>query len=162
MNFLNKLIKGITDYGTILGEIALALVMLIIVANVIVRIFGGILAGTYDLIEIVIVVCAAFALVSTEFYKRHTTVDMLTTLMPKRVQLHLDNGNNLISFVYWGIIMVTSAKITLEKAAIGEVTDLLKVSLIPFRTLWVIGLFLICIIIIYNTKNNFIELWRKK
>jgi TRAP-type C4-dicarboxylate transport system permease small subunit len=162
MKFFDKLIEGTDKYGTVLGASALTIVMMIIVANVIVRTFGGILAGTYDLIEITIVVCIAFALASTEKNKRHTVVDMLTIHLPKKLQLHIENFNNLISFIFWGAIAISSAIITYEKALKGEYTDLLRISLIPFRTFWVIGLTLICIIIIYNTRNNIIELWRKK
>jgi TRAP-type C4-dicarboxylate transport system permease small subunit len=162
MNIFNKLIEGIDKYGTIIGSAALTIVMLIITANVIVRIFGGILAGTYDLIEITIVICIVFALASTERHKRHTFIDMLTMHFPKKVQLNIENFNNLISFVFWGVICVSSAIVTYEKAQKGEYTDLLRISIIPFRTFWVIGLGIICIMIIWNTKNNILELWRKK
>ncbi|MBN2401768.1 MAG: TRAP transporter small permease subunit [Spirochaetes bacterium] len=162
MNFFNKLIERVVGYGTNTGALALTTVMLIIVINVIFRIFGGIVAGTYDLIEITIVITAAFAVASTEFHKRHTLVDMLTMHLKKRVQLHLENLSNVISFFYWIIIAASTLILTIKKAAVGEVTDLLRISIIPFRGLWILGLVLVCIVIIYNTKNNVIELRRKK
>jgi hypothetical protein len=44
-----------------------------------------------------------------------------------------------------------TAKITVEKAALGEKTDLLKISIIPFRVVWLIGLILVVLLVVLNT-----------
>jgi TRAP-type C4-dicarboxylate transport system permease small subunit len=147
--------RRLIGYGTNVGAVALAGTMMIIVANVIYRAFGGVIVGTYDLVEITIVIVAAFSIADTELHKRHTSVDAVTTHLSERAQFRMENGCNLISFCYWGIIAWGSAKLTIEKAQLGEVTELLKISIIPFRAFWVFGLILICLVIIYNCYCNF-------
>jgi TRAP-type C4-dicarboxylate transport system permease small subunit len=155
VSFIDTAMRRLIGYGTNIGAVALATVMFIIVANVIYRAFGGVIVGTYDLVEITIVIVAAFSIADTEIHKRHTSVDMVTNLLSEGAQLHVENGCNLISFLYWGIIAWGSAKLTIEKAQLGEVTELLRISIIPFRALWVFGLILICMVIVYNIYCNF-------
>jgi len=154
LNLFEKLIKRSVGYGTNTGAVFLVAVMLIICANVIFRIFGRVIPGTYDLIEIMIVVVAGFALSDTEIHHRQTNVDMVTIHLPKKIRLWLENACNLIGWVYWAVIAWASVGITIDKAAKGEATDLLKISVIPFRVVWVFGLILICLVIIYNTSKN--------
>jgi TRAP-type C4-dicarboxylate transport system permease small subunit len=158
MNLYDKIMQGIIGFGMVIGSFALAAVMLIIMSNVIYRAFGGIIAGTYDLVEITVIIVAAFSIAGTELHNRHTTVDMITRLFKEKVQLWLENGCNLVSFVYWSVIALSSAKIALEKAEIGEVTEFIHISIIPFRILWVYGLVLICLVIIYNIYRNLLRL----
>jgi TRAP-type C4-dicarboxylate transport system permease small subunit len=77
MNLYDKIMDRVVTYTTYIGTVALAVVMLIITANVFYRLTGGVIAGTYDLIETVVVCVAAFALPNCELAKKHTNVDML-------------------------------------------------------------------------------------
>lgn len=152
--------KHIVYYPTYFGTVALAAVMFIVVGNVFWRIFGRVIPGTYDLVETVTVVVAAFALVNTEYERKHTNVDMLITLFKKKTQIWLDQLCNCISFVYWMTICYATIRVTIDKARVGENTDLLKISIVPFRALWSFALFLMAIIVIYNIYRNFRELRR--
>lgn len=158
MNLFEKLIKHTVSYGTNIGAVFLVAVMSIICSNVIYRIFGGIIPGTYELVEILIVVVAGFALSDTEIHHRQTSVDMVTNHLPKKTKLWLENGCNLIGFVYWAVIAWASVILTMDKSAKGEATELLEISIIPFRVIWVFGLILVCFVILYNMFKNFKEL----
>jgi TRAP-type C4-dicarboxylate transport system permease small subunit len=160
MNLYDKIMKWVTEYTTYIGTVALFAVMMIIVSNVFYRMFGGVIAGTYDLVETVTVLVASFALVNCEYEKRQTTVDMLTTLMKDKPRIKLEQFCNCISFVYWVIICYATVRVTIDKAIVGEVTDLLKVSIIPFRAVWSFALFLMAAIVIYNIYRNIRELRR--
>ena len=160
MNLYDKIMDRIVHYSTYIGTFALAAVMLIIVANVIYRVFGGVIAGTYDLVETITVLVASFALTNTELAKKHTNVDMLIVLMKDKPKIWLEQLCNVISFVYWLTIAWATIRVTIDKAAVGETTDLLKVSIIPFRGIWSFALVLMAFIVIYNIYRNFRELRR--
>ena len=160
MNLYDKITNWLVTYGTYIGTAALVAVMLIVTANVIYRIFGGVIAGTYDLIEIIIVLVGAFSLANCELYKGQTNVDMLITHLKKRPRIWLDQFCNLISVAYWITIACATIWVTIDKAAVGEVTDLLKISTIPFRGTWSFGLVLMAFIVVYNIYRNFRELRR--
>lgn len=160
MNLYDKIMHKLIDYATYIGTCALVVVMLIIVANVIYRLLGGVIAGTYDLVETVTVLVASFALTNCEYARKHTSVDMLTIRMKDRPRIWLDQFNNIISFVYWFTICYATVRVTIDKARVGEVTDLLKVSIVPFRVVWSFALGLMVLIVIYNIYRNFKELRR--
>jgi TRAP-type C4-dicarboxylate transport system permease small subunit len=160
MNVLDKIMEKTVDYSTYIGTLALAAVMMIIVANVILRVFGGIIAGTYDLVETITVLVASFALTNCEMAKKHTNVDMLIVLMKDKPRIWLEQFCNLISLAYWITIAYATIRVTIDKAAIGESTDLLKVSIIPFRGIWSFALVLMAVLVIYNIYRNFRELRR--
>jgi TRAP-type C4-dicarboxylate transport system permease small subunit len=158
MNLFGKGVNGSVSWGTNIGAVFLIAIMFVICSNVVFRMFGAVIPGTYELVEVMVVIVAGFALSDTEIHHRHTNVDMVTTHLPKKIRLWLENACHLVSFVFWGLIAWASAGIMMDKAAKGEATDLLKISVIPFRAVWVIGLILICLVIIYNIFKNCGEL----
>jgi TRAP-type C4-dicarboxylate transport system permease small subunit len=162
VDLFEKLIHRSVGLGTNTGAAFLIAIMFIICSNVVFRIFGDVIPGTYELVEIMVVIVAGFALSDTEIHHRQTNVDMVTILLPKRIKLWIENACNLISWVYWAVIAWASASLMIDKAAKGEATDLLKISVIPFRVIWVVGLILICLVIVYNTSKNCRELGRGK
>jgi TRAP-type C4-dicarboxylate transport system permease small subunit len=160
MNLIDRIMHEVVNYCTYIGTLALASVMLIIVSNVIYRALGGALPGTYDLVETVTVVVAAFALTSTELAKKHTNVDALISHMKEKPRIWLEQFCDLISFFYWLTICWATVRVTIDKAKVGEVTDMLKVSIVPFRVGWCFALFLMALIVVYNVYRNFRELTR--
>lgn len=158
MNLFERLIKRTIHYGTNTGGLFLVAIMLMVCSNVVFRIFAGVIPGTYELVEILIVVVAGFALSDTEIHHRQTRVDMVTSHLPKNMKRWLENVSYLISLVYWAIIAWASLNITIDKAAKGETTDVLNISIIPFRVIWILGLVLICLVIIYHLSKNSKEL----
>jgi len=162
MNLFEKLIKGTVNYGTNFGAVFLVAVMLLITINVIYRIFSGVIPGQYELVEIMIVVVAGFAICNTEIHRRQTSVDMVTMHLPRKSKLWLENVCNLIGLVFWALVARETIRLTMDKAAKGEHTDLLQVPIIPTRVIWVIALILVCVVIIYNIIKNFKELGRKE
>jgi len=162
MNIFEKLIKGTTNFTTNIGVVFLVAVMLLITINVIYRIFAGVIPGQYELVEIMIVVVAGFAICNTEIHRRQTSVDMVTMHLPRKSKLWLENVCNLIGLVFWALVARETIRLTMDKAAKGEHTDLLQVPIIPTRVIWVIALILVCVVIIYNIIKNFKELGRKE
>ena len=162
MNIFEKLIKGTTNFTTNIGVVFLVAVMLLITINVIYRIFAGVIPGQYELVEIMIVVVAGFAICDTEIHHRQTSVDMVTMRLPRKSKLWLENGCNLIGLVFWALVARETIRLTMDKAAKGEHTDLLQIPIIPTRVIWVVALILVCVIILHNIFKNFKELGRKE
>lgn len=162
MNIFEKLIKGTTNFTTNIGALFLVAVMLLICINVMYRIFARVIPGQYELVEIMIVVVAGFAICDTEIHRGQTSVDMVTMRLPRKSKMWLENGCNLIALVFWALVARETIRLTMDKAAKGEHTDLLQIPIIPTRVIWVVALILVCVIIIHNILNNFKELGRKE
>jgi TRAP-type C4-dicarboxylate transport system permease small subunit len=139
------------------GAFFLISVVVIMCANVVYRAIGGIIPGSFDLVEVLMVPAIGFALVTVELKRRHTVVDMVTAHLPKNLQSWLAISVTVIGLLYWAAICWASWKMLLRKMATGEETQLLKVSVIPFRAIWVFALAWICVVIVANLSKMITE-----
>jgi TRAP-type C4-dicarboxylate transport system permease small subunit len=150
MKYLELVVKHVSVIGRNIGAVFLLAVVTIMCANVAYRAIGGIIPGTFDLVELLIVPAIGFALVTVEYQRRHTVVDMIVTLLPARARSWLDLIVSIISIFYWAALCWASYKMLLRKMATGEATQLLQLSVIPYRMVWVFTLAWICIVIIHS------------
>lgn len=162
MRYFKLVLKGITILERNIGAVCLIAVMAIICANVAYRVIGGVIPGAFDLVELLIIPAVAFALVTVELAKRHTVVDMITTHLPKKVRLCVEICVTAISLLYWMAICWASWVMMLRKMATGEETQLLKVSVIPFRAIWIFALVWLCGVIVLNIGKLFKEIGEQK
>jgi TRAP-type C4-dicarboxylate transport system permease small subunit len=122
-----------------LGAAFLTGMMSLVVANIIFRLCGSVIPGSYEISELMVVVVAAFALGYAALYKSHVVVKIVVSRFPQRTQAILEALMSLISLGTWAVITWASVNILAEKWLI-ERTELLWVPFLPFRFVFVFGL----------------------
>jgi TRAP-type C4-dicarboxylate transport system permease small subunit len=157
MRYVQLVIKGVTILGRNIGAAFLLSVAMIMCANVAYRAIGGIIPGTFDLVELLIIPAVGFALVTVEHQKRHTVVDMITTHLPARLRSWLEIVVSMVCLFYWAALCWAGWKMLLRKMATGETTQLLHASVTPFRAVWVFTLAWVCVVIIWNVSKTIKE-----
>jgi TRAP-type C4-dicarboxylate transport system permease small subunit len=145
-NIVDRLVRAFTFFGAF----CLVGLMCLIVANVIVRPFGQVIMGTYELSELIIVITVSFALVFTALKKGHIAVDAITSRLPNRAQQILRCFSSFFFLSIIVLIAYTNFNFTRKVLLGGEETDLLKVPFLPFRLLWVLGLIFFCLVLFIN------------
>lgn len=144
MESINRFVRSISKFGTVIGGIFLFITAFLIVANVVARRFGVSIAGTYELVVLFIVIPVAFALFQTTLDDAHVTVKFLRKSLSPRAQLILGKGVWLVTLLGWGLITWASIDITLEKWT-RESSEILVVPYLPFRLIWIFALIVLCI-----------------
>jgi TRAP-type C4-dicarboxylate transport system permease small subunit len=162
MKYFWRILNRISILERNMGAVCLTAVMVIICANVAYRVIGGIIPGTFDLVELLIVPAVGFALVTVELAKRHTIVDMVTTHLPTKVRSWVEICVTIIALFYWTVICWATWGMLLKKMATGEHTQLLQVSVIPFRIIWIFALVWLCGVIVLNIGKLFKEIGEQK
>ena len=162
MKYFVRILNRISILERNAGAFFMLGVVIVMSANVVYRAFGGIIPGTFDLVELLIIPAIGFALVTVELQRRHIAVDMVTTHLPKKLQSWMGISVTLIGLLYWAAICWASWKMLLKKMVTGEHTQLLQVSVIPFRVIWVFALAWVCVMIILNLSKMFKEVGGKK
>lgn len=162
MKHIQYIVNGVCVLGRNIGAAFLLGVVTIMCANVAYRAIGGIIPGTFDLVELLIVPAIGFALVTVEYQRRHTVVDMITTHLPAGVRSWLEVVVSIISLFYWAALCWAGWKMLLRKMATGETTQLLQLSVIPYRIVWVFTLGWICVVIIWNVSKIIKEIGGEK
>ena len=146
----NKSGRGIM----IISAIFLLSTMVLTVANVLARVFGRVIAGTYELTVVLIVVVAATALGYAALQKSHVVVDVITARFPKRVQGIINSCTSALALILWGVITWQSISILIQRWS-DEDTELLHVPYYPFRILWIVGLVFLCLVLVKNIIEEF-------
>jgi TRAP-type transport system small permease protein len=156
VKYLEKFFYQITNIGAFVACIALLATMVITVSNIIYRMSGYVIIGTYDLTELLIVVFVGFSIAYTVLTKGHVSVRVIVELFSKRSQNFFKGFTLILGFLFWALTVWSSTELAIEKAALGEKTDILSISYIPFRWFFIFGLFLVSI----NLLLDFVKLVR--
>jgi TRAP-type C4-dicarboxylate transport system permease small subunit len=156
---VENVFRRINEGGMTLGAFFLLAMMTTVVANVIYRFFGHVIVGSYELVELMILVTVSFALGYTAQKKSHVVINILITRFPSRVQSTLEAIMSFISLATWGIIAWASANILIERW-LRERTEMLDIPYLPFRFIWLFGLILLCLVYmlwIYKSSNEAVK-----
>jgi len=141
--FFRRLSSG----GVAIGAAFLTGMMVLIVANIIYRLFGHVIPGSYEISTLMIVVAVAFALGYAAVHNSHIVVKIVVTRLPQRWQSILGVLMSLISLATWAVIAFASYNV-LSQRWLTEMTDLLDIPYLPFRMIFVLGLAILCLIYI--------------
>ena len=151
MDRFTKILQRVIVICTAIGSIFLAGIMAIIVASIIVRVFGKVVPGSFETIELMIVVSIAFALPYCGIHKGHVSVDLILNKFSERTRNIINVFNHLVSMLFWGALGVVACSIAFEKGWF-EITDYFRLSYMPFRIVFGLGM-------IFLALNFFVEMY---
>jgi len=107
------------------------------------------------LVELLIVPAVGFALVLVEYQQQNTVVDMVTIHLKPKLRSGLETLMSIISLLYWTALCWVSLMMLFKKMATGEHTQLLQLSVTPFRAIWTFALAGVCVVIVRNLISKF-------
>jgi TRAP-type C4-dicarboxylate transport system permease small subunit len=139
--FFRRLSSG----GMAIGAAFLTGMMVLIVANIIYRLFGHVIPGSYEISTLMIVVAVAFALGYAAVHKSHIVVKIVVARFSQRWQAIIEVLMSLISLATWAVIAWASYNV-LSQRWLTEMTDLLDIPYLPFRIIFVVGLAILSLV----------------
>lgn len=145
MGYFPNIVRRISGIGTALGAASLVGMMILIVANIIYRLTGHVITGSYELSELLIVVTVAFALGYAALQKSHVEVKIVVSRFPQRWQAILEAFTSFLSMGTWAVIAWASSLILSERW-LSEESEMLLVPFLPFRLVLLFGLILISLV----------------
>ncbi|MBA7658421.1 hypothetical protein ES703_66372 [subsurface metagenome] len=160
MDYLANIVRRMGGWGMALGAAFLVGMMVLIVASVIYRLSGHVIAGSYELSELMIVVAVAFALGYAALKKSHVVVKIVVSRFPRRAQAIVEAFMSLISLATWALI-AWAGFLILSERWLTEETDLLDVPYLPFRFVFLLGLLLFCLVYLIDLFRALIQAVRK-
>jgi TRAP-type C4-dicarboxylate transport system permease small subunit len=147
MNRFERYANKLIITGVVIGGSFLTGMLLLIVANVIYRFTGSVIAGTYESVELMAVVVVIFALVYSATEKSDVVIDILVHRLSQRARLILSTITLFLTLGTWAIITWASMGVLVENW-LNEKTSMLSIPYLPFRFVWVFGLSLLCLVIL--------------
>ncbi len=154
MEILERIIRKIGIVGTVCGVVVLSAIALIISITVVGRAMHVAFAGTFDLVETLVVVTVSFALVYGQLEDHHIRADLAIERLRGRVKAAIECFLGILAFIYWAALLWAGWIIMLEKWGAGEATDILGVPVVPFRGIWVFALGVMLVLILLKEIRN--------
>ncbi|WP_045214721.1 TRAP transporter small permease subunit [Desulfonatronovibrio magnus] len=145
MNRLEKIIYTLAKKSSQFAQAALVLVMLVIVANILMRAWWKPLPGSYELVEILGAVILSMGAAYCAVTRGHVTVSLLVDRLSKRKQAVVDLLTGTVSFIFISIIswgMIKYGKMVFSR---GLETASLSIPLYPFYFLLAAGLVMLAL-----------------
>lgn len=134
---------------------AVVLMMLLTCADVVLRLFGHPILGTYEMIGFLGTAVISFALAYTSLEKGHIAVELLVDHLPKRFQVFINAINALIGVALFSLITWQSFIYAGDLRGSGEVSLTLQVPTYPFVYGISLGCGLLCLVLLTDAVRSF-------
>jgi len=147
MGAFEKIIHKIGNWGTVLGAVFMLAIAVIVTGTVIGRAFHIAFPGTFDLVETMMVVGIAFAIVFGQLQDRHLRTELALERIKGRLKSGLETFLGVLNLFYWVVLLYTGVQLGIDRYKGGETTELLEVPVTPFRAIWIFALILMVILL---------------
>jgi TRAP-type C4-dicarboxylate transport system permease small subunit len=154
MGAFEKVIHKIGNWGTVLGSVFMLAIALLVTFTVIGRAFHIAFPGTFDLVETMMVVCIAFAIVFGQLQDRHLRTELALEHIKGRLKSGLESFLGILSLFYWMVLLYTGIELGIDRYIGGETTSLLEVPVSPFRAVWILALALMVILLVLKLISH--------
>ncbi|MFO7876611.1 MAG: TRAP transporter small permease [Desulfovermiculus sp.] len=161
MQRIERIIQEVTLRLAQIGQAALVMVMLIIVANILLRSVWQPLPGSYEMVEILGAVILSMGVAYCAVHKGHVAVSFLVDMFSPRKRAVIDFFTNLvfcsvIIYVSWG--MIQYAEKMYDR---GRATTTLDIPLYPVYYLVGFGLVLLTVVVLMQLVISIMAIIRK-
>lgn len=161
MQSLESIIHKLTLRLAQIGQAALVLVMLVIVANILMRAVWKPLPGSYEMVEILGAILLSMGIAHCAVYKGHVSVSFFVDNLLAKTRAIIDAFINMIffvviSFISWGMIEYAT-----KMFYKGRATTSLGIPLYPVYYLVGFGLIVLSLVILMLIINSIREIFRK-
>jgi TRAP-type C4-dicarboxylate transport system permease small subunit len=140
------------------SAICLMGMVLLTTFDVVLRIFGSTIPGTYEIIGLLGAIVISFSLAYTSVEKGHIAVEFLVQKFSKRTGAIINLINSFISIFLWSIISYQSFIYANELRISGEVSMTIQMPTYPFVYGIGIGCFFLIPVLIFEGINAFKEI----
>jgi TRAP-type C4-dicarboxylate transport system permease small subunit len=153
MVVLEKISTLLTQALLWLAGLFLLAMITITGANIVLRLFGLPIRGTFELMGYFGAVVTAFALGYTQIKRGHIAVDIVVLRFSKSVQKILHAVNHLVCMAFFGIVTWQVARYATTLWETGEVTETLQIIYYPFTYAVALG----CLILAFTFFVDFLK-----
>lgn len=148
METLEKVVETLTRWTAYLGQVALAAVMIVIVANIILRTWWRPLPGTVELVEILGAVILSLGVAYCATNRNHIAVGVLVDKLSPRKEGLVECTTSLLSLVFILLLAWESTGYGTRMMARNYTTGHLLIPLYPFIYLMALGFFMLAAVLL--------------
>lgn len=140
---VNALIKSLSK----VANVVVAIMVLVVAINVFGRyLFHQPLLGTFELVELMMVVIGFISIAYTAVYREHVSVDLVISHLSRRAQAIMNSISFFLSLAIFVVITYQATVFAIYYAHdLNKATYILSVPLVIPRSVMVLGCLLLCL-----------------
>ena len=146
MAHFEKFVHSLSRVCNRVAQFAVAAMMLIVVGNILLRVFWRPIYGTYDVVMLLGSILVAFALGYCAVQRGHIAVELVIALLPKRVQAIIDSFTGILTVGMFAIIAWQCWVYGTDMRRVGEVTMSVYIPVYPFIYGVSFGIAVLCMV----------------
>lgn len=151
LRIIDKVFEILSDIFSRIAQLALFLTMLIIVLNVLIRIWWKPLPGTYEIVELLGALLLSLGVAYCAVKRGHVSVDVIVEQFPARVQYIIDTVTNLIAAIFISAIGREALRQSHRMMQRGLRTAHLHIRVYPFYYLVAFGIIMLALVLSIRT-----------
>jgi TRAP-type C4-dicarboxylate transport system permease small subunit len=151
MNKFDRIFGSFTRYGDYLARLGMVALLVLVVANVVLRYSWKSIQGTYDYVGLITAIAVSLAVAFTAYERGHIEIEILMERLPQRVQSVVGTIMFLISTVFFCIASWQCVVVGRSMRAANETTMAVYVPLFPFLYILAFGLGLTALAFLIHT-----------
>lgn len=151
MRLAEKAIALISRLFNNIGMVFLSFLMLVITADVFLRIaFNHPIRGANELAEFIMLLVVFLAIAYTQHLKSNISVNILYERFPRAAKVIIDVFVYLLCLGICGLILWQAFVYHNYLSEIDRASLILKVPLAPFQLVMIVGFFMLCLVLIFD------------
>ena len=123
----------------LVGAIGLIGLMLVVGGTVVYRWFGGTFQGSYEVAETCTIVTITMCIFMATVKRGHVDVRIVHDRLPRGIRRGTLVLIGVFSVVFWAVATWSVYLLAIRLTGSGEVTDVLRINIVPFRWVTVVG-----------------------
>lgn len=147
---LEKGIGTVAKYLSIFGSFFLVLMMLILVAEIIMRALGSGVLGSYEIVELAMVPLIFFSLANVQSTKKNVEMDLIYNFLPKVIRPYLDLVNYFLMLALTVFMIIAAGIQTAYENSISNTSAVLYLPKDVFMGLELVGFFVLAIVLVVD------------
>ncbi len=158
MAFIERIVESFSLWTARIAQVALALVMVIIITNVLMRIWWKPLLGTHELVEVLGAVLLGLGIAYCAAKKGHVAVSIFVDKLSQKYQAVINSISNTIVLIVIGAISLELFQYAHRMLERNYVTTNLSIPQYPFYYLVAFGILMLAVVLILDLIKSIITI----
>jgi TRAP-type C4-dicarboxylate transport system permease small subunit len=149
-----RFVNGLSTSADWVARAAATGMMALVCGNILLRLFGFPILGTFEIVSFLVAITVAFALPYCSLQKGHIAIELIVRKLPQRIQVVIGLIIEILSLGLFALFAWQVGALATKMYQAGEITDTLKLPIFPFIFGVSVGCLLVCPVLVINIVKS--------
>ena len=145
--FGEQIVNSVSKASEWLARGAVLAIVALTCLNVVLRLFGLPIQGTFEMVMLLGAMAVSFALPSCTLQKGHTSVELVVDRLPERIRAIIDSFTGTLSICLFSLVCWQFGVYATKIWKADEITNTARLPLFPFLYIAFISFLVLCLVL---------------